>query len=152
MHLFTKSSLLSANLGDFSNPNKANGFSLATNQDCLTGKFHTRFQDKHSNVSWVAFLTRNYFSLFRPSQVARMNASSTGNYCWLSTLWNRCYLASIKVAPKPDMAETRGFEPPRPFKGSTSLAVRRTRPGYATSPSVGQVYSVIYALFYGTFS
>ena len=35
------------------------------------------------------------------------------------------------------MAETRGFEPPRPFNGPTSLAVRRTRPGYATSPSGG---------------
>ena len=39
----------------------------------------------------------------------------------------------IKVA----FAETRGFEPPRPFNGPTSLAVRRTRPGYATSPSGG---------------
>ena len=36
------------------------------------------------------------------------------------------------------MAETRGFEPPRPFNGPTSLAVRRTRPGYATSPSGGR--------------
>ena len=33
------------------------------------------------------------------------------------------------------VAETRGFEPPRGFRAPTSLAVRRTRPGYATSPS-----------------
>ena len=32
-----------------------------------------------------------------------------------------------------DAVETRGFEPPNPFRGLTSLAVRRTRPGYATS-------------------
>ena len=44
----------------------------------------------------------------------------------------------IKVA----FAETRGFEPPRPFNGPTSLAVRRTRPGYATSPSGGRSLQV----------
>ena len=38
-------------------------------------------------------------------------------------------------------AETRGFEPPRPFNGPTSLAVRRTRPGYATSPRAMTVYN-----------
>ncbi len=41
----------------------------------------------------------------------------------------------IKLRLKTHRAETRGFEPPRPFNGPTSLAVRRTRPGYATSPS-----------------